>query len=82
MFKCVRLAELRTVIRRDHIMLNWLRALIGLAIVGIGMAVFLGVPLPQEQCMTCGIARYAISTGGLVTFIGMGVLMSAVRKFD
>jgi hypothetical protein len=63
--------------RRDSVMVNWLRAGFGLAIMGVGITVFLGVPLPVDARTTHGFAQFAISAGGILAFVGVGVVMSA-----
>ena len=57
---------------KDDVVVNWQRIAIGLTTVSFGLAVFLTVPLPTGQCISCGFARLAIAT-----FAGLGVVMTA-----
>ncbi len=58
-------------------MVNWLRVAIGLAIVSLGITVFIGMPLPANARTTYDFAQLAISVGGIAALAGIGVVMSA-----
>jgi hypothetical protein len=46
-------------------MVNWIRAVVGLTIVGLGMAVFFGVALPVDQRMSYGLRNSQFQPAGL-----------------
>lgn len=68
--------------RQEYVAVNWLRLAIGSVILGLGMVVFLGMPLPMShyQCMTYGLTQFAVSVSGMAAMAGVGVVMSAFSR--
>ena len=60
--------------------MHWHRAATGFAIVALGCALFLGIPLPSGQGAFDALVRSGISLSALFALTGLGIVIAAFPK--
>ena len=59
---------------------RWRRAAAGIVIVAAGAAAFYYLPLEGSTILSPALARFGIGLGGIMVFVGLVLIMSAVPE--